>query len=349
MLKRALFTSCLFLSGEICADTFIDLYGDNSNHANQVLKKYSSEVKQLINSTNQIILMTDAKKQEREVLHLAMKKKYLIERIKKNEHYAFVDFQTIYYPAEKNYYTTIEVVRQDERHRLHYIQPKVNVSLNKTSQNDLIAKRIKFDQLEMRLLNENKIDLNDSTCPVYHCVSGFNNPALQPYLSVFNKGAIIQKELIKKTLTEDPNPERRAAAAFLVGHFKDPKEIIATLSAGINDRNETVRNNVMRVIGQTMEKTHFFDIDANKVLPLIDSPYTTDRNKALFILSSAVKSQKNKKIILEKGRKRLVNILRLKQPNNHEFAYLILKEISGKNYSDKDIQSWQEWLKSVKV
>ncbi|STX52324.1 Uncharacterised protein [Legionella busanensis] len=349
MLKRALFTSCLFLSGQISADTFIDLYGDNSNHANQVLKKYSSELKKLINNTNQIILMNDAKKQERELLNLAMKKKYLVERIKKNEHYAFVDFQTIYYPAEKNYYTTIEVVRHDEKHRLHYVQPKINISKNKTNQNDLINKRIKFDQLEMRLLNENKLSPSDSTCPVYHCVSGFNNPSLQPYLNVFNKGAIKQKKLIKKTLTDDPNPERRAAAAFLVGHFKDPNEIITTLSSSINDRSETVRNNVMRVMGQTMAKSHLFDIDANKVLPLIDSPYTTDRNKALFILSSAAKSQNNKKIILEKGRKKLVAILQLKQPNNHEFAYLILKEISGKNYSDKDIQSWQNWLNTVKV
>ncbi|WP_131782377.1 HEAT repeat domain-containing protein [Legionella gresilensis] len=349
MLKSALFTSCLFLSGQISADTFIDLYGDNSNHANQVLKKYSSEVKKLINNTNEIILMNDAKKQERELLNLAMKKKYLVERIKKNEHYAFVDFQTIYYPAERNYYTTIEVVRHDEKHRLHYIQQKINVSTNKTNQNDLIEQRIKFDKLEMHLLNENKLGPTDAICPVYHCVSGFNNPALQPYLKVFNEGAIKQKKLIKKTLSDDPNPERRAAAAFLVGHFKDPKEIIATLTSSINDRSEAVRNNVMRVMGQTIEKSHLFDIDANKVLPLIDSPYTTDRNKALFILSSAVKSEKNKKIILEKGKKRIVDILRLKQPNNHEFAYLILKEISGKNYSDTDIQSWQNWLNTVKV
>ncbi|WP_419419200.1 HEAT repeat domain-containing protein [Legionella sp. D16C41] len=349
MLKKAVFTSILLFSGQISAETYIDLYGDSAQNAERILKKYSYEIKQLVEDVDKVVSMANEQKQEKEFIKVTAKKKSLVEKIKKNEHYSFVDFQTIYYPTTKNYYLTVEVVRNDEKQRLHYVSPKINIQTNKTTKKDLIAKRIKFDELEMRLMYEHKVDPNNSVCPVYHCVTNFNHPNLKPYLAVFNKGAMLQKDLIKKTLKEDPSPERRASAAFLVGHFKDPREIISTLSASINDRSEVVRNNVMRVIGSTMLKANISDIELNPVLSLIDSPYTTDRNKALVILSEAVKSDKNKKIILKSGGEKLINLLRLKQPNNHDMAYLTLKRISGKNYSDKDIDSWQAWLKTQNV
>ncbi|STX29681.1 Uncharacterised protein [Legionella beliardensis] len=342
MLKKFLCVSALVVSGTVSAANIVDLYGDNPNNADRVLRKYSHEVNQLMTSLTKTLLTKDLKKDEQDFLKLAIRKKNLTEKIKQNEGYAFVDLQTIYYPDDKNSYTTIEVVRHDEKERLHYVQPKVNIKLNQRDKHDLIAKRIEFDNIEMRLINENKLNPADP-CPVYHCVSGFTHAQLKPYLAIFNRGATTQKNFIIKTLKEDPNPERRAAAAFLVGHFKDPKEIISTLMPSVEDRSEGVRNNVMRVIAYTMQKAHISDINIDTILPLINSPYTTDRNKALSILSSAVKSTDGKKIILAKGKKRLVEILRLKQPNNHEFAYIILKEISGKNYSDTDIDAWQKW------
>ncbi|WP_332248013.1 HEAT repeat domain-containing protein [Legionella tunisiensis] len=63
------------------------------------------------------------------------------------------------------------------------------------------------------------------------------------------------------TLNNDPDPSRRAAAAFLMGHFKDPNEIISLLMVHVNDRDSGVRNNVMRVIAATMFKANIAPID----------------------------------------------------------------------------------------
>lgn len=347
MLKKIIITTCLALSTNTMATT-VDLYGDNPSHAAQVLRKYSQEVSQLIDTFNKEIAFAD-KEDKVKFAKLVEQKKNLINKIKNSEGYAFVDLQTVYYPDDKQGYTTIEVVRKDEKERLYYVHPKLTTKATVPVKHDLITKRLEFNQLEMKLLQANKLDPSDMSCPVYHCISGFNHPQLKPYLAVFNRGVAKHKELIINTLNSDVNPERRAAAAFLIGHFKDPQEIIKTLMPHIKDKDEGVRNDVMRVIAQTMAKAHITDIDVARVLPLINSPFTTDRNKALYILFSAIKSEKGKQLVLKQGRRNLVNLLRLKQPNNHEFAYLILKEISGKDYGEKNTAAWQSWADSLFV
>jgi len=39
----------------------------------------------------------------------------------------------------------------------------------------------------------------------------------------------------------------------------------------------------------------------------------------------------------------LLKLLRLRQANNHEPAYEILKELSGKAFGDRDYKDWESW------
>ncbi|WP_019217962.1 hypothetical protein [Legionella tunisiensis] len=78
------------------------------------------------------------------------------------------------------------------------------------------------------------------------------------------------------------------------------------------------------------------------------SPKTTDRNKALSVLAKAAESRDDKNYY-SKGGDKLLAILKLKQPNNHEIAYIILKKISGKNFGENNIDAWKKWLESAQV
>ena len=181
-------------------------------------------------------------------------------------------------------------------------------------------------------------------CPVYHCALGFDAPELKPYLTVFNEGAILQRELILKTLKQDRDPQRRESAAMLVGHFENPRDIIQVMSAYIQDPNNGVRNNAMRVTAATMEKAKIYDVNLTPILEMLDSPVDTDRNKALYVLSVAVKDKANHAVILEKGAQHIIEMLALKQLNNHDIAHLVLKKISGKDLGAHNIVGWQRWL-----
>ncbi len=206
---------------------------------------------------------------------------------------------------------------------------------------------MEYNDLTYKLENLNQLKINNISCPVYHCTVGFDNSKLKPYLNMFNIGSIKEKKLILNTLNHDSNPERQAAAAFLTGHFSDPKEIISLLLPHVNDKSSLVRNNVMRVIGDTMDKAKITEIDVTPFLDLLNSPYGTDRNKASLILLNASGTASAQSLIIQNGKDNLLSMLRLQQPNNHDHAYFILKKISGKTYGEYDIAAWDKWLTSA--
>ncbi|WP_156812621.1 hypothetical protein [Legionella tunisiensis] len=53
---------------------------------------------------------------------------------------------------------------------------------------------IVFSHLEFQLMANNQLNIKDTSCPVYHCVSGFHHPQLKPYLKIFNAGVIKEKD-----------------------------------------------------------------------------------------------------------------------------------------------------------
>ena len=217
----------------------------------------------------------------------------------------------------RDIYTTVEVVSKNDKDRLRFIDKPIRPSLQKSKQ-DLISKMIDFQSTWGELFLTNQLDLKDIECPFYHCLPGSRHPKLKDKFDLFNARAIKEKNLILSTIKNDPNPERRKAAIFLMGHFDDPKEIISILNNHITDPDNGVRNAAMRVIGVTMQTAKIHEIDVLPFLSLLDSPYDTDRNKALLILSNAASVKTSKDLIIQHGKDRLISLLRLKQPNNHD-------------------------------
>lgn len=337
----------------VCSSTsfsanIVDIYGAEKGHAEVILKKYSKEVADIQSEFTQENILSDinGKENTKKMLQIRARKALLIKKIKKDGKFSFVYIHTTSYPGEKNIYTTIEVVENNQPDRLRFVSPEFKQNDYRLShaQSDLINEMIEYDALVMNLIITNKLNNMENKCPVYHCFVGFGHPELKPYLNRFNVGAIKEKKLIMDTLNHDADPNRRAAAAFLTGHFNDPKDIMSTLLPHVNDKSNSVRNSAMRVIGSTMEKAKMTQIDVMPFLDLLNSPYGTDRNKASIILLNAAEVASSRSLIIRKGKDNLLSMLRLKQLNNHEYAYLILKKISGKTYGEYDIDAWDKWL-----
>lgn len=258
-----------------------------------------------------------------------------------------------FYPGNSNRYVTIEVVKKDQRHRLRFKKKDEDVlsqerPLNHKPQ-DLIDEMIQFYRLGFKLLNDGKIPHFVTACPFHHCLVSFEHPDLKPFLLRFKKAAHDEKEkqTIIMALKNEPDRERRQAAAFLVGHFSDSQEIIKLLKPYVLDTDEGLRNNAIRVMIFTMMKEGDKGIDITPFITLLDSPCGTDRNKALYLLLQTSFSDKNKKLILQKAGSTLVDLLALKQPNNHDPAYALLKQVSGQHYGEYDLTAWQNWLREI--
>jgi hypothetical protein len=345
LIRRSLFFVLGWsLSLSVTAKDIVDLYGIDDEQSAKIIKKYAKQVGELETLIMKEVIKMNKEGKESEIIKTTLlKKHHLIEKIKNEFGLYFVDFQTIFYPQDKNLYTTIEVVSKNQLQRQRLIT-KRDPSKTNRQPDDLINKMIRFEKTHFQLIVNNDLNLKEQSCPVYHCLSGFNHPKLAPYLKIFNTGAVLEKKLIEETLNKDPNPQRRAAAAYLVGHYRDPREIVSVLTPHVEDSDNGVRNNVMRVIGVTLQKAKIRQIEVMPFLRLLDSPYTTDRNKALFVLLQAAESDSAKDVLIQKGKDKLLALLQLKQPNNHGGAYTVLKKISGKDFGDTNIRAWENWF-----
>lgn len=349
-MRRVVLIGCWVLS--MCASAAItdnlDVYGVDQKTAQKILKKYGNDIATLELSLHEQFKKT-FKNNEAPESDLAFKKVVLANKIAKENDFLFVDFDSINYFSGEPLYTTIEIIDKAHPERMSFLEvPNIDASDKKrTHKPDLIEEMINYDHTQLSLALNNELhNAGNVKCPVYHCLAGFDHPKLAPYLTLFNNGALKQRKLILATIKSDPDPQRRAAAVFLVGHFQNPHDIISILTPYITDKDATVRNNVMRVIGETMMKAKLTNIDVTPLVAALDSPYDTDRNKALFILFEVAGAKDQQKIIIETGSKQLLALLRLKQPNNHDMAYLILKKISGKDFGEHNIVAWEKWLAS---
>ncbi len=269
----------------------------------------------------------------------------MLQKIKKNEGLLFVTVDTVFYGDGGDTYTIIDAVSAQEPWRLKFVNAK-EAAYSPSNPKDLFDEMIDYQKIVAELIVTNQSN-SFTSCPVYHCTLGFENPKTKPYLSVFTNGVRTQKKRILNTLLSDPVSLRREAAAYLVGHFDDPKCIVSVLEKSLNDKSSEVRNAVMRVLAATLMKSATTTIDIKPVVDILNSPFEAERNKALAILLAASGAENNKKFIISNTQDNLIKLLALKQPNQHEMAYLLLKQISGKKFAERDITAWKNWLKQA--
>lgn len=290
MIKQWLFITGIVMSTLTNA---ADIYGLSEQKTQQMMKRYGKELSVLEEMLQKEIPKNpgDEPRASQSQERLQKKRQALINEIMKDNGFLSVDLQVVFYPDQNQLYSTLEVIDKQHPERMRFLNTTSKASSDKkrVHQPDLIESMMKYEELAFQLVMHKKVSAH-SPCPVYHCTVGFEHPQLKPYLSRFNRGGVHEKAFIEKTLNHDSDPERRASAVFLVGHYQDPDEIIKVLSPHVTDQNEGVRNNVMRVIGSTLQKMKVHDMDVSPFLDALDSPYTTDRNKALYVLLNAPKS-----------------------------------------------------------
>ena len=330
-----------FVSSSVMGEC-IDVYGVDAKEGQIILKQYTPQLTKMmqvlyagVKNDFDGFFNTPSGQQWRE------ERRVLIEKIKAQHHYAHVDFDTTYYSKDE-YCTTIEIVKSDEQERCRYLPDKREHHYPKT--HDIMDVMQDYLVIGHQLFLSNQIQPKHAECPVYHCTMGFVHRKLKPYLERFNTAAVEDRQFILNTLKDDLNPTRRAAAAYLVGHFRDPHDIVDTLISHVEDDDEGVRNNVIRVLSLTTEKAHITDLNPTPFIHLLTSPLSTDRNKSLFLLSVLAESASTKRYLIQDAKTPLLNILRMQQPNQHDFAYEILKKISGQDFGSTNDILWENWF-----
>ena len=334
------------------AENIVDLYGVDGKKSLDILRKYGKEVGEISYAIQKEFRGEGEKLKPGKMVKLEARTRQITEGIKKENNFLYVNLDFIVYPSEKNTYTTIEVVDRKHPERLRFVSPKEKNKNTKTSdkrRNDLIDEMSDYLRLGASIRLKNDTQPPESECSAFHCSWGYDDKALKPYFKKFHTGAVSERQLILDTLHKSNDATRRDAAVHLIGHFRDPHEIIDLLSPYIQDPNNAVRNSAMRVILMTLRKTKITQINPMPYLDALASPYQMDRNKALAVLLTVSDAKSVQQLIVKKGLDRLLANLELKQPINHVPAYLILKKISGKDFGSTNVAAWKKWTSSAKT
>jgi len=103
----------------------------------------------------------------------------------------------------------------------------------------------------------------------------------------------------------------------------------------------------MRVVVDIAFHHPELDVPIDPVLEALEHPSTLDRNKASAILDGLLErpdGDRLHRVIAKRAGATLIAMLRLKQPNNHGFAYAILKKVRGQDLGERDYDAWEAWL-----
>ena len=189
-------------------------------------------------------------------------------------------------------------------------------------------------------------------CPAFHCLLNHQHPALKDKSKELAKRASSQFGQLVKVLRTDRNSNKRAAAAFLIAYDKDGNKVVESLLPSVRDSSSIVRNNAMRVLAEIALRHQDVHIPLDPILQAINFPDTTDRNKAAAIIDRLLQRADSKKLhrrIINQAGEIVLAMLRLKQPNNHDYAYFILKRLSGKDFGEWNHLAWARWLAEERV
>lgn len=272
-------------------------------------------------------------------------KKEIESAIQAQYGFGFVSLSLItYFSPLSGQYVTVDVVELEDVSKRMAFLPEPSGQFE--DPDGLIAHWKEYNLTGEELRASGQLEYTDS-CPAFHCTFGFEHPRLAPYLEKLNQLVPRNEAELVRILKEDVRPEFRGTAAYLLAHSKDGSSIVRYALGSVSDSSFIVRNSAVRVLSEIARRHPKIEIPVEPILQVLNFPETTDRNKAGYTLVSLSLKEKNKKPILCSGGKILLEMLKLVQPNNHDPAYVVLKNISGQDFGERNYPAWENWLNQV--
>lgn len=264
------------------------------------------------------------------------------EKIRKAGEFASVDVVTIHYyeSDEPTTYLTVNVTEEPGREGVTHL-PEPNEDFGDPGA--LLATWREYEIVGEDLMIGGSLP-PDAPCPVLHCLFGFEHQDLERYREVFDIGVPAHVGELARILAEDRDPEDRATAAYLLAHLPEARQAMVHLLPRLADPSPRVRNSVMRVLGQMAEHEDDLDVPVDRVVAMLASMSSTDRNKAMSILYGLAKQPKKRSQIVEAAGCDLLRLLHMLQPTEHEYAHLTLERLSALDLGARDYEGWRAWL-----
>lgn len=271
----------------------------------------------------------------------------LTARIRAFGDFAYVEPALIGYFGDDGvtYYLTIDIVgRRDAAWRMPFAPAPAGTY---EDPGGVLAAWDAFERATHELIQAGEIGPAQAGCPALHCLADHAHPTLVPLGRTLADRVPAHLPELGRILVDDHRVAYRAAAAYALAYAPDGATAVRLLVPALHDNSALVRNNAMRVLADIARLHPDIDIPIDPVLEALAYPATTDRNKAAAILHGLLSRPDGARLhtlVARRAGDTLLAMLRLRQPNNHDFAYMILTAISGQDLGARDYDAWAAWL-----
>ncbi len=345
------FFALLLLSNPLFASPEnFDIYGVDEKTKKKIYSCCSKMVTQYLKEYKKMNLLITEPSQK-DMIHMRKIEERLTKRIKQIDNFTDVKLSAVYYPVGKNYFVTLDIVKAGDVYRAPRktrIFQTTKMVPNKETKN-LFSVWDAYEQKKMKLIRENKFNYKKNSCPTTHCIWGFDDEELKNTLPKLQEGIVKNKKELFNLVKYSAKESVRAKAILILANDNNYQELARFLVDFIDDPSDLVRNNVMRVLGAIIAKHKVDNLKIERIIQELNFPFVTDRNKAAYILIGIVKSDPDTHAqVINQAGQTLIELLKLNQPNNHDWAYEILKELSHKDYNERDYKSWSKWINDNK-
>ncbi|HMG52769.1 MAG TPA: hypothetical protein VK601_04800 [Kofleriaceae bacterium] len=269
------------------------------------------------------------------------------EAIRADGGYAYVEPSTVTYyePQGRISYLTIDIVDQRDVAQRMAFSPRPTGT--HADPGGLIAAWQAYEAVAFGLLKRGALSPPPADCPSFHCFGDPRQPELRSLAAEMAAGVPAHVDELATILRDDSRHDHRGAAAYLLAYARDGRTVVADLVPALHDASSLVRNNAMRVLAEIALHHPEVDVPVAPIIEALGYPATSDRNKAAATLHRLLgrpgAAALYPRIVRDAGQI-LLAMLRLQQPNNHDYAYKILKTISGRAHGERDHAAWQAWL-----
>lgn len=245
----------------------------------------------------------------------------------------------------QDYYLTIDIVdAADATRRMRFAPPPTQTF---SDPDGLLATWAMYEKNVFRAFGAGTMKPDRVSCPAYHCIGDHEHPAVRDLATRMFSAAPAHVDELVAILTSDRDYMHRAAAAYLVAMAPDGARVVDAMLSKLRDPEELVRNNTLRVLNDIARYHHEVAIPVEPLLDALDYPTTLDRNKAAATLDALLERGMSPELrdrVLKQSSSVLLAMLRLQQPNNHDFAHSILKRLAGKDLGARNYQAWEAWV-----
>lgn len=268
----------------------------------------------------------------------------LVTELRADGDYGYVEASLITYYETHASYLTIDVVRrQDAERRMPFRTAPTGTY---PDPGGLIAAWDIYVAKVMGLADQQRLWRPPADCPSFHCLGDPRQPELQALADPFRAAPAHLGELAR-ILRDDARASWRGNAAYLLAYGSDGRVLVDEMLAAMHDSSSLVRNNAMRVLAEIALHHPEVDIPLEPVIAALSFPSTSDRNKAAATLHRLVSRPGGDRLydrVAREAGEVLLAMLALAQPNNHDYAYKILTQISGERFGERDDAAWRRWL-----